>query len=677
VQRNLDWLKARHPQRISSVVADVRDADALAQAAADASAVLHLAAQVAVTTSMVEPMEDFDINMRGTLTLLEALRRRNDRTPLLFASTNKVYGGLEDLEFDLEGEAYVPRDPTVRARGVGEDRSLDFHTPYGCSKGAADQYVLDYARSFGVPTAVMRMSCIYGPRQMGTEDQGWVAHFLIRALEGRPISIFGDGYQVRDILDVSDAVDAWTAAFARIDQVSGRAFNLGGGPGNAVSLRQVLKEIDGGRRRLQLDLLRLAAGRSALLVSDTAGAERAGLPPRPWREGCRRWRLAAGERRSRAAARGGAWLKPAHVFMTADAVGGVWPYALDLGAGWPARVRTTLAVSGPRARPGAAQGRGRRSGAAPHPCRPPLEWLALSGAVVEAAGAAVSGHGNNSGADLVHLNTPALGSEGGFRAPVVAAAHSDVATWWAAVKGGSMPDDFAWRTALVKRGYDHAQAVIAPTAAFAEATRKAYALPATPLTVHNGRFPLDGPPGPQLTDCVFTAGRLWDEGKGMAVLDRAAGRIATLVCAAGPLSGPHGQSIRLEFIRALGRVDEAEIGRRLHARPVFVSPSLYEPFGLAVLEAAQSGCPLVLSDIETFRELWGGAAVFTPPGDGDALADALQSLMLDAELRRELGAAALERAGRYTVEATVGRMLAIYADVLASGRGADARDEAA
>jgi CDP-paratose 2-epimerase len=288
VQRNLDWLKARHPRRISSVIADVRDADALERAAAGASAVFHLAAQVAVTTSMVEPVEDFDINMRATLTLLEALRRRKDRTPLLFASTNKVYGGLEDLAFDLEGDAYVPRDPEIRARGVGEDRSLDFHTPYGCSKGAADQYVLDYARSFGVPTAVMRMSCVYGPRQMGTEDQGWVAHFLIRALEGRPISIFGDGCQVRDILDVSDAVDAWTGAWARIDQVSGRAFNLGGGPMNAVSLRQVLAEIERlVGRKLQLDFSDWRPGDQRYYVSDTRRLQaELGLgEARPWREG--------------------------------------------------------------------------------------------------------------------------------------------------------------------------------------------------------------------------------------------------------------------------------------------------------------------------------------------------------------------------------------------------------
>jgi CDP-paratose 2-epimerase len=169
-----------------------------------------------VTTSLASAPDDFDVNVRGTLQLLEALRARPEPAPLLFASTNKVYGDLSDVELDATNDAYGPRDPHLRRHGVGEDRSLDFHTPYGCSKGAADQYVLDYARSFGVPTAVMRMSCIYGPRQMGTEDQGWVAHFVIRALEGEPISIFGDGRQVRDVLDVGDAVEAYLSALDRI-----------------------------------------------------------------------------------------------------------------------------------------------------------------------------------------------------------------------------------------------------------------------------------------------------------------------------------------------------------------------------------------------------------------------------------------------------------------------------
>jgi CDP-paratose 2-epimerase len=288
VERNLQWLKRRHPSLVSSVVADVRDADALAQAAKDAGAVFHLAAQVAVTTSLVEPVEDFDVNVRATLSLLEALRRRGDRTPLVFASTNKVYGDLADIALEAVGEAYQPRDPHVRLTGVGEDRPLDFHTPYGCSKGAADQYVLDYARSFDVPTCVLRMSCIYGPRQMGTEDQGWVAHFLIRALEERPISIYGDGRQVRDILYVADAVQAYVSALERIDAVHGRAFNLGGGPANAISLRQLIGHIEALLgRKLDLAYSDWRAGDQRYYVSDAAAAKRAlGLPPPlDWRTG--------------------------------------------------------------------------------------------------------------------------------------------------------------------------------------------------------------------------------------------------------------------------------------------------------------------------------------------------------------------------------------------------------
>ncbi|WP_376099687.1 NAD-dependent epimerase/dehydratase family protein [Roseomonas sp. CCTCC AB2023176] len=288
VEANLEWLRREHPRRISATIADVRDATLTADAAQDASAVFHMAAQVAVTTSMVDPRDDFDINLRGTLNLLEALRRRSTPAPLIFASTNKVYGDLANVPLELDGEAYAPRDAALRARGVAEDRPLDFHTPYGCSKGGADQYVLDYARSFGVPTAVFRMSCIYGQRQMGTEDQGWVAHFLIRALKGEPITIYGDGCQVRDILDVSDAVEAYVAALRRIGTVSGRAYNLGGGPANAISLRQLIAQIGQmTNRRLDVTYSDWRAGDQRYYVSDTRAATRdLGLrAPRPWRDG--------------------------------------------------------------------------------------------------------------------------------------------------------------------------------------------------------------------------------------------------------------------------------------------------------------------------------------------------------------------------------------------------------
>ena len=288
VERNLAWLRDRHADRIIFLHADVRDADALAEAVARASAVFHFAAQVAVTTSLVDPRDDFAVNLQGTLNLLEAARTRAPHVPLIFASTNKVYGDLADLGFVLEDRAYRPVDAAVRAHGIGEDRPLDFHTPYGCSKGAADQYVLDYARSFGLRTAVMRMSCIYGRRQMGTEDQGWVAHFLIRALRGEPITLYGDGHQVRDILDVGDAVEAYLAAWRRIDTVAGRAFNLGGGPDNAVGLIQLIDHIGtliG--RRVELNHADWRAGDQRYFVADTRAARQAlGLAERTsWRDG--------------------------------------------------------------------------------------------------------------------------------------------------------------------------------------------------------------------------------------------------------------------------------------------------------------------------------------------------------------------------------------------------------
>ena len=300
VERNLAWLQSRHPDRIDHVQGDIRDAANLSACVREAKAVFHLAAQVAVTTSLVEPVEDLQVNLIGTVNMLETLRAKGDGTPLIFASTNKVYGDLADLDFQLSDGAYQPTDAAIRGHGIGEARPLDFHTPYGCSKGAADQYVLDYARSYGVPTAVLRMSCIYGQRQMGTEDQGWVAHFLIRALKGQQITLFGDGHQVRDILDVSNAVDAYLGAWRRIDAVAGRAFNLGGGPANAVSLRQLLdfvgQVID---RPVDVAYSDWRAGDQRYFVADTRAVEAAlDLSPKvDWRDGVTRlaqWLAAEG-----------------------------------------------------------------------------------------------------------------------------------------------------------------------------------------------------------------------------------------------------------------------------------------------------------------------------------------------------------------------------------------------
>jgi CDP-paratose 2-epimerase len=196
-----------------------------------------------VTTSLHDPREDFDINLGGTLNVLEAMRALEQPPSLLFTSTNKVYGALDDVTLQVADQRYLPLDAALRETGIGEARALDFHSPYGCSKGGADQYVLDYARSFGLPAAVFRMSCIYGPHQCGNEDQGWVAHFLISALRGEPVTLYGDGRQVRDILFVEDLVDAFLHCQARMPRLAGRAFNMGGGPANAVSLVDVLRHI--------------------------------------------------------------------------------------------------------------------------------------------------------------------------------------------------------------------------------------------------------------------------------------------------------------------------------------------------------------------------------------------------------------------------------------------------
>jgi CDP-paratose 2-epimerase len=288
VEANLDWLLRRHVGRVVPIIADINDTAELGRAVAEADAVFHFAAQVAVTSSLDDPTMDFAVNLRGTLGVLEAARRQGRAVPVIFASTNKVYGGLADIPLDLRGAAYMPRPEAVRVHGISEDRPLDFHTPYGCSKGAADQYVLDYARSFGVPSAVFRMSCIYGPLQRGTEDQGWVAHFVLRALARKTISIYGDGCQVRDILFVDDAVDAYLAAWRQIDKVRGTAFNLGGGPANAVSLLQVIGAIEETLGcRIEIRHGDWRAGDQRYYVSDTRRARQAlGLAaPRPWQEG--------------------------------------------------------------------------------------------------------------------------------------------------------------------------------------------------------------------------------------------------------------------------------------------------------------------------------------------------------------------------------------------------------
>jgi CDP-paratose 2-epimerase len=242
-----------------------------------------------------------EVNVGGTFNLLEALRELDDPPPLVYTSTNKVYGGLSDVQLRQSGSRYEPVDDTLRELGISESRGLDFHTPYGCSKGSAEQYVVDYARSYGRPACVLRMSCIYGPHQFGTEDQGWVAHFLIRALNSEPITIYGDGCQVRDLLFVEDLVDAMLLAQTHMNSISGEAFNMGGGPQRTVSLLELLnmiEQIHGGPIHFAFE--RLRTGDQRYYVSNTDKFQKAtGWSPRiSPQEGVRRlyqWLAAARE----------------------------------------------------------------------------------------------------------------------------------------------------------------------------------------------------------------------------------------------------------------------------------------------------------------------------------------------------------------------------------------------
>jgi CDP-paratose 2-epimerase len=281
VDVNVHWLRETYGERVEVCVGDVRDRYALAAAVDGATEVYHFAAQVAVTASLADPLHDFAVNAGGTLNLLEALRGLATPPALVFTSTNKVYGDLEDIELVPESTRYLPADTNTRRWGVSERRGLELHSPYGCSKGAADQYVLDYARTFGLPAVVLRMSCIYGPHQCGTEDQGWVAHFLMRALAGMPIRIYGDGLQVRDMLHVDDLLDALLLAQASMPTLAGEAFNIGGGPHRTTSLVELVDTINGLRDEplaVEFDAWREADQR--YYVSDTRKfAEATGWTP--------------------------------------------------------------------------------------------------------------------------------------------------------------------------------------------------------------------------------------------------------------------------------------------------------------------------------------------------------------------------------------------------------------
>jgi CDP-paratose 2-epimerase len=267
---NLEWLRSQG--KFSFVHGDVRDAAAVAEAAKEQNAIYHLAAQVAVTTSVTNPREDFEINALGTFNVLEAARAAGTRPVVVYASTNKVYGGMEDVRMTEEATRYRYTDLPF---GLPETQPLDFHSPYGCSKGAGDQYVRDYARIYDLPTVVFRQSCIYGLRQFGVEDQGWLAHFVIATVKGRPFSIYGDGKQVRDMLWIDDLLDAYEIALNHPEKIAGQIYNVGGGPDFTLSIwtevRPLLESLAG--RKVEVRNGDWRPGDQKVYISDIRKAE--------------------------------------------------------------------------------------------------------------------------------------------------------------------------------------------------------------------------------------------------------------------------------------------------------------------------------------------------------------------------------------------------------------------
>lgn len=246
-RHNINWLRSRFgADAFRLIQGDVRDADTLKEAVRNVDVIAHFAAQVAVTTSVDNPREDFEINALGTFNVLEAARLSGRQPFVLYTSTNKVYGGMEDVRILEEETRYAYAD---FPQGISEDRHLDFHSPYGCSKGTGDQYMRDYSRIYGIPTVVFRQSAIYGPRQFGVEDQGWVSWFIIAVLTGKPITIYGNGKQVRDLLFIDDLVAAYHAAISQPDACAGKVFNIGGGADNVISVWKefgpVLEQLNG------------------------------------------------------------------------------------------------------------------------------------------------------------------------------------------------------------------------------------------------------------------------------------------------------------------------------------------------------------------------------------------------------------------------------------------------
>ena len=395
--------------------------------------------------------------------------------------------------------------------------------------------------------------------------------------------------------------------------------------------------------------------------------------------------------------------------MTADTVGGVWRYATDLARALvPHGIETTIAILEPISPSPSGKGFGegkagreqvpnspRPTDSVPHPNPSPegeglsiihtglpLDWLCDSPEPVLHAGQAIADLARDLRADMVQLNSPTLAAAAHFPAPVIAVAHGCTATWWTAAHGTAPDPAYRWHADLMRAGLLSADATVAPSRSFAADLQRIYALPTAPQAVHNGRASpsalrgegrVEGRSRTPTSDPAphaLTAGRLWDRVKNTAVLDRAAARLSAPVRAAGPVAGPHGETVRPDHLHLLGTLSADALAAELARRPVFVSATGFEPFGLAVLEAAAAGCALVLSDIPTFRELWDGAAVFVPAQDDAAIAAAIEALLAEPDRRDEFSHAARARAACYTTEANAAAMAALYAGLLSTRRAA-------
>lgn len=356
------------------------------------------------------------------------------------------------------------------------------------------------------------------------------------------------------------------------------------------------------------------------------------------------------------------------LFMTTDAVGGVWTYSIDLAHGLAAQgVQTTLAVLGPKPTEAQIAQASSVLGLDLIETGAELDWRARNQDDVACSAQRVCNLARQTNPDVVHLNSPSLAALARFGPSVVGACHSCTATWWEATQHRELPDALRWQRDLLARGYAACDALVAPSAAFAHATARHYGY--HPHVVHNGRDAATAHQGGR-ERCVLTAGRLWDCAKNLATLDAVAGMLDAPVYAAGALRMPPGDAMPISHVTALGALSSSALRVRMANSAVFSSLAVYEPFGLSVLEAAQSGCALVLSDIETFRELWEGAAIFVAPMDRDGCARALSGLLNDPGAAADWGHAAALRAKEFSLQRMAGSMLGLY-------RGLQARAEAA